>query len=162
MSDEYGDEDYTFQADDAEMIHDFIVKEWGCTEIPLSDIGVYFEEDGVDPSQFDFRQNEKFIRIYADEILPSPRGISYDSESQTRYLAVIVKCIKRTDMILICDELRRIFARHRMCPGNAWDQLNMMSYVPLYPSYNFHHSTITIRLRNFCKWIPPMKLTYPV
>ena len=156
------DTDYVFQADDAKLIHDIIKEEWACPTIPIEKVGVFYSEDGLDPSTFDFHSDEKFIRIYADTIRNTPKGISFDSIQQTRYIAVNVKCIRRTDMIAISDELRRIFSRYRMCPGNSWDQLYFESYVPIYPSFNFHESSLALVLRNFCKWIPPMKLTYPV
>ena len=100
---------YDFQGfidDDAKMIYDFLKDNWEKGE--LKDKTVFFYNEEEDPASFDFKTGEMAIRVYADEIISEPRGISYDSEMTTRAIRIDIRGINRESTILCADQVRKI------------------------------------------------------
>lgn len=146
---------YDFQGyldDDAKSLHQVLTKNWATGD--LKDRSIFFYDESVDPATFDFRNGEIAIRIYADEIVTEPKGISFDSVSETRVLRVDVRTINREDAMLVADQVRKIVALYRIRPFGDWQTMYVSGYTPVYPSFKFFHSVMTITLRKYYTMLP--------
>lgn len=142
--------------DDAESLHRILTENWSKGD--LKDRSIFFYDESVDPSTFDFKQGECAIRIYADDIISEPRGISFDSESSSRIMRIDLRTINREDSMLIADQIRYILAHYRLRPWRDWQTMYFSAYTPVYPSFKFYHSVITITLRKYCVMLPNVDL----
>ena len=150
---------YDFQGyfdDDAQMIYNFIKDNWSKGDLQYK--AIFFYDETKDPALFDFKTGEVAIRIYADEIISEPRGISYDSESQSRAIRIDVRCIDRETTMLCVDQIRKILAQYRLRPGNAWGTLSFASFTPVYPSFKFYHYIVSFTLRKYYNMLPNINL----
>lgn len=150
---------YDFQGfidDDAKMIYDFLKDNWQKGELKDKTVFFYNEED--DPALFDFKTGEMAIRVYADEIVSEPRGISYDSEMTTRAIRIDIRGINREQTILCADQVRKILAQYRLRPGNGWQTLYFTSHTPVYPSFKFFHTITSFQLKKYYTLLPNINL----
>lgn len=153
-------EEYDFKGyidDDARLMYDMIVNNWPKSGT-LKDKSIFFYNEIEDPQTFDFKTGEIAIRIYADNIISEPKGISYDSESQTRAINIDIRGIDRDETRYCADTIRHILAMNRLRPGNDWQTLQFTAYSPIYPSFKFFHTVITCTLRKYYTMLPNVDL----
>lgn len=154
MTNSYGEEGFLY--DDGLMIHEILENNW--TEGLMKDKKLIFSNDQTDPASIDYSDGCVTIKIYADEIINDPRGISYDSVTQHRNIRLQIQTTNRELSIAATDQIMRILALYRIRPGNNWDIMFFSSTNPRYPSYNFFDSTITIQLKKFYHMLPNVSL----
>lgn len=138
--------------DDAKHLHHILEQNWSKGD--LEDRAVFFYDESVDPVTFDFKTGECAIRIYADEIVSEPRGISFDSEAVARTMRIDIRTLNREDSILIPDQIRFILAQYRIRPWGDWQTMYCSSYAPIYPTYKFYHTVLTVTLRKYYAMLP--------
>lgn len=143
--------------DDAHMIYEMLVNNWQKIGV-LKDKAIFFYDEMEDPQAFDFKTGEIAIRIYADDIISEPKGISYDSESQTRTIHIDIRGLDRDDTRYCADLIRHILAMNRLRPGNDWQTLQFASYSPIYPSFKFFHTVVSCTLRKYYTMLPNVDL----
>lgn len=142
--------------DDAENLHRILVENW--SQGDLKDKAVFFYDENIDPATFDFKTGECAIRIYADEIVSEPRGISFDSEAVSRTMRIDIRTMNREDSMLIPDQIRFICAKYRIRPWKDWQTMYFSSYSPIYPSFKFYHTVLTVTLRKYYAMLPNVNI----
>lgn len=142
--------------DDAENLHRILAENWSKGD--LKDRSIFFYEETQDPASFDFKTGEAAIRIYADDIVSEPRGISFDSEEVSRVIRIDIRTINREDSLLIVDQIRYILAKYRLRPWKDWQLLYFTTYSPVYPSFKFYHCVVSVTLRKFYTMLPNVDL----
>lgn len=143
--------------DDARLIYEMLVKFWP-KKGPLQEKAIFFYNEIDDPQAFDFKTGEIAIRIYADNIISEPKGISYDSESASRTINIDIRGLDRDDTRYCADQIRYILAMNRLRPGNDWQTLQFSAYQPIYPSFKFFHTVVSCTLRKYYTMLPNVDL----
>lgn len=147
--------DYEFKGyydDDAKMIHDILEKNWD--EDVLKDKLLFYYDETKDITSVNYNTGEIAIKIYADEVDSSPRGIGFDSLERDRRIRIHIRTLDRDLFLGVIDEIARIMTKYRLRPGNAWDTLWIDSYEPIYPSEKFFQGLFTIHVKQYCHTIP--------
>lgn len=150
---------YSFKGyidDDAEKLHQTLVKNWLIGD--LGDKALFFYDESIDPAIFDFKTGEIAIRIYADEIVSEPRGISFDSISETRTMRIDIRGIDRMNTMRCADQIRLILAENRIRPFGDWQTMWCSVYAPVYPSFKFYHTILAVTLRKYYVMLPNVNI----
>jgi hypothetical protein len=154
MTNEYGEEG--FLDDDGQMIHDILENNWA--EGLMKDKTLLFFNDQTDIASIDYGSGCIAVKIYADEIVNEPRGISFDSVTQHRNIRLNIQTMSRELSLAAVDQIMKILALYRIRPGNDWQTMWFSSYTPIYPTYNFFRYNITIQLKKYYQMLPNVSL----
>lgn len=140
----------TYEFDNDKLIGKLIEDNWSLTNRKVK---IYYDE-GTNPLSHDFKSNPIAIKIYMGNSISTPQGISFDSERIFRDVTFSIRGLKREDVVLAKDELRRIMAEHRKYPCGYWDLATYLGEARVPETYNFYHYMVTYKLKKYYAVLP--------